>query len=80
MIDTLDDDLRQEAAPYTEDYFKYVADNTARIISGHGFFKYMDNQITEEEKRAGWHLKEQVPTLSNQSSVCFFKFIGEVHD
>ena len=56
----LDDDLRQEAAPFTEEYFKYIADNTAKIISGHGFFKYMETQITDEEKRAGWQLKENV--------------------
>jgi hypothetical protein len=55
-----DDDLRQECAPFTQDYFKYVTDNTARLLAGHGFFKHMDLQLTDAEKAEGWQLREQV--------------------
>jgi hypothetical protein len=56
----LDDDLRQESAPFTETYFKFVSDNTSKMKSGHAFFKHMDNLVTDEEKEAGWVLKDEV--------------------
>lgn len=55
-------DLRQECAPFTEPYFRYISDNTARIKSGHAFYKHMALTLSKQEVEAGWVLRDKVGT------------------